>query len=343
MRTAIIVVLFLSFVVATSSADVNEGLVSHWRFESVENDSIVYDAVGTNLDENPYVGVLKSTAQVVPGFFGNCLSLSSEDSSSYVETNFQGPQWDEPRSFTAWIKTDSAQQACILSYGTEKTSEKVEFRLDGEIIRVENYGGNIRGVTPVTDGEWHFVAAVIIAQGEGIKTVGLYVDGIWEGVEGNNENPFTTTDSLTMRIGMSGPRGDRHFEGCIDELRVYNRDLGDGEIMEVMDADIANSAVKGHRSTVPSDFELGPNYPNPFNPSTTIKYDLPVRADVKLQVFDIQGRLVTTLVDGPQSAGSFVVKWEGVNDAGSKMPSGVYLVRMTTNQSVSFYKIILAK
>ena len=342
MKRSLVGLLFVVLLASSGYADVNEGLVSHWRFETVENDSIVYDVVGKDLDDQPYMGVLKSTAQIVPGLIGNCLLLTSEDS-SYVETNYPGVQWDEPRSFSAWIKTDSAQQACILSYGTENNSEKVEFRLDEELIRVENYGGFVRGVTPVTDGEWHHVAAVIIAQGEGIQTVGLYVDGVWEGTEGNNQNPFLTTDSLTMRIGMSGPRGDRHFEGLIDEVRCYNRDLDDGEIAEVMDADLANTAVQRLPSSLPSTFSLGPNYPNPFNPRTSIRYELPERTHVQLDIYDVTGRRVRTLLRGNKVAGSHVAIWDGLTDNGASSPSGIYIVRLKAENFVSHLKIVLAK
>ncbi len=342
MRRMIVGSVFFVVLTGFVFADVNEGLVSHWRFETVENDSIIYDVVGTDADNQPYMGVLKSTAQLVPGLIGNCVLLTSEDS-SWVDTNYPGVQWDEPRSFTAWIKTDSTQDACILSYGTENNSEKVEFRLNGDFIRVENYGGFIVGVTPVTDGEWHHVAAVIVAQGEGIQTVGLYVDGVWEGVEGNNQNPFLTTDSLSIRIGMSGPRGDRHFEGLIDEVRCYNRDLDDSEVAEIMEADLANTAIRRDVSSTPTTFSLGPNYPNPFNPSTHICYNVPEHTNVQLDIFDVSGRHVKRLFDGAQSAGSYVTSWDGLTEAGRSASSGIYIVRLRTDNSTSNLKIILAK
>ncbi len=333
--------LLMFLLLGSSIADVNEGLVSHWRFETVENDSIVTDIVGKDADDNPYIGVLKSTAQIVPGVIGNCLLLTAQDS-SYVDTNYPGIMWDEPRSFTAWIKTDSAQQACILSYGSEVKSEKVEFRLDGDVIRIENFGGFIKGVTPVTDGEWHHVAAVIIAQGEGIKTVGLYVDGIWEEVEGSNENPFLTTDTMSVRIGMSGPRGDRHFEGCIDEVRIYARDLDEAEIDEIMTADLANTAVQNRIVSIPTDFTLG-NYPNPFNPSTQIRYALPSNSTVELNIYDITGKHIKQLFYGQQSAGQHTAVWDGLNQHGARASSGIYIVHLTTDEQSSSLKIVLAK
>ncbi len=323
-------------------ADVNEGLVSFWRFEAVEDDSLVRDTVGKDAVGDPYFGVLKATAQIAPDFFGRCLQLNALDS-SFFETNYPGPQWDASRTFTAWIKTDSLSDACILSYGSENQSEKVEFRMNSDLIRIENFGGRIIGATPVADGEWHHVAAVIFAQGEGIRTVRLFVDGVWEETEGNNDNPFLTMDSLAVRIGMSGPRGDRHFHGCIDEVRIYDRALEDEEIEEVMEADLQNTAVRDRIAPMPDQFQLGPNFPNPFNPGTKVFYHLPEPSQVDIRVFDLTGRSVRTLLNGRQSAGPHFVYWNGRDSYGTKAPSGVYLVRMKGRHFVSVLKIVLAK
>jgi hypothetical protein len=64
---------------------------------------------------------------------------------------------------------------------------------------------------------------------------------------------------------------------------------------------------------VPADYRLNQNYPNPFNPSTMIRYALPVGSFVSLEVFDIIGRKVATLVNGDQPAGSYVVRFDAGN------------------------------
>ena len=75
---------------------------------------------------------------------------------------------------------------------------------------------------------------------------------------------------------------------------------------------------------LPPAFALQPNYPNPFNPRTTIAYDLPRDARVRLRVYSITGQLVASLVDGPQLAGRHRVVW----DSGGLLGSGVYLCRL---------------
>lgn len=73
------------------------------------------------------------------------------------------------------------------------------------------------------------------------------------------------------------------------------------------------------------------NTPNPFNPKTTVRYDLGGNAHVKLAIFDVSGRLVRTLVDDAQVAGSYDMVWDGISDAGTKVSSGVYWARLSTS------------
>ena len=79
------------------------------------------------------------------------------------------------------------------------------------------------------------------------------------------------------------------------------------------------------RVIVPQDYVLGPNYPNPFNPSTTFSFTLPLDKRISVLVYDITGRLVRTLInDESYVAGTHQATWHGVNDAGSPVASGQY-------------------
>jgi len=95
---------------------------------------------------------------------------------------------------------------------------------------------------------------------------------------------------------------------------------------------------------VPESFGLQQNVPNPFNPTTTIAYDVPAGgARVTLQVFDVGGRLVTTLVDGLEAEGQRTVTWQGVDDNGHELPSGVYFYRLVTPGYETTRKMLLLK
>lgn len=90
--------------------------------------------------------------------------------------------------------------------------------------------------------------------------------------------------------------------------------------------------------TLPEKFVLDQNYPNPFNPSTNITYNLPVSGEVTLDVFNIQGQRVATLVSGFKNAGSHLVRFDATN-----LASGVYTYRLVTERSVQVRKMLLIK
>jgi hypothetical protein len=80
--------------------------------------------------------------------------------------------------------------------------------------------------------------------------------------------------------------------------------------------------------SLPQEFDVAQNYPNPFNPEADIRFDAPEAADVRIAVFDLLGREVTTLLDGRVGPGRHVVRWNGRNSNGHSVASGVYLYRM---------------
>ncbi|MBN2280913.1 MAG: C10 family peptidase [Candidatus Marinimicrobia bacterium] len=84
-------------------------------------------------------------------------------------------------------------------------------------------------------------------------------------------------------------------------------------------------------SLVPENFYLAQNFPNPFNPSTTIHYGLPEPADVLLEIYNLLGQKVTTLEKAPKPAGHYSVKWLGTSDLGKPVPSGIYIYTLKYN------------
>jgi hypothetical protein len=96
-------------------------------------------------------------------------------------------------------------------------------------------------------------------------------------------------------------------------------------------------------ASAPKEFRLHANYPNPFNPSTTLRYDVPSKAKVTIQVFDLAGRLVKTLVDEEKSAGSYQISWDGKDELGRAVASGVYFARMKAAGYLHTTKMILVK
>ncbi|MFQ6618796.1 MAG: T9SS type A sorting domain-containing protein, partial [Fidelibacterota bacterium] len=93
----------------------------------------------------------------------------------------------------------------------------------------------------------------------------------------------------------------------------------------------------------PGDYSLSQNYPNPFNVSTTINYTIKRRGVVKIAVYNILGQEIKTLVNEYRESGPHSVKWDGLNNSGKPVSSGIYLYRMETGRFSSTRKLLLLK
>jgi hypothetical protein len=96
-------------------------------------------------------------------------------------------------------------------------------------------------------------------------------------------------------------------------------------------------------SDLPAGIHLAQNHPNPFNPSTTISYDLPGRAYVRLTIYNLLGQEVAVLVDDVQTAGSHDVEWNGTDRHGKPVATGVYLYSLSAGEKKVSRKMLLLK
>lgn len=94
---------------------------------------------------------------------------------------------------------------------------------------------------------------------------------------------------------------------------------------------------------LPTSFLLHQNYPNPFNPSTTISFDLPAAGEVRLEILNLLGQTVRTLLSDRRSAGSHQVVWDGLSDSGEGVASGVYFYRLSSEGKKQSRKLLLVK
>ena len=99
------------------------------------------------------------------------------------------------------------------------------------------------------------------------------------------------------------------------------------------------AALRGR--ALPEDFALGPNYPNPFNPSTIIPYQLAASSQVRLEVFNLLGQRIATLVDGERPAGFHTARWHATDAAGRAVGAGVYIYRMTVGAASQTGRMVL--
>jgi hypothetical protein len=90
-----------------------------------------------------------------------------------------------------------------------------------------------------------------------------------------------------------------------------------------------------HIGSIPSAYALNQNYPNPFNPITTIGFEIPENSFAKLTVYDVSGKLIKTLVNEEKEAGYYSVVWDGKDEVGNPVESGIYIYRLTTPDGVN--------
>ncbi|MDI6803356.1 MAG: FlgD immunoglobulin-like domain containing protein [Bacteroidota bacterium] len=117
---------------------------------------------------------------------------------------------------------------------------------------------------------------------------------------------------------------------------------GSGSV-KISDENVKSIQISvGNKELLPQEFSLGQNYPNPFNPSTRFNVALPQNAEVNVDVYDILGRKLASIVSGNLTAGNHLLEWNGQADAGYTVPSGIYFIKMTAksqeNKIVSFVR-----
>jgi Tol biopolymer transport system component/N-acetylneuraminic acid mutarotase len=194
------------------------------------------------------------------------------------------------------------------------------------------------------EGYW----AVVVDERGGILAGDLLLSGIAGRVE---LAPALQEYLIASRSGGEGLRvvfaGAQPLSGPGELLRVYpgvgpgsaqltRAILNDGNLAVVLSSDATTTAL-------PSHFALLGNYPNPFNPTTHLSYQLPGSTLVKLAIYDLLGQQVRVLVEGTQPAGYYQVLWDGRNEQGQPVASGIYIYRLESQGQAVHRRLLLLK
>ncbi|NOZ07375.1 MAG: T9SS type A sorting domain-containing protein [FCB group bacterium] len=118
---------------------------------------------------------------------------------------------------------------------------------------------------------------------------------------------------------------------------------GDIEISSVIVVNEAGDEINSSVDLIPETYVLSQNYPNPFNPVTMISFETPRDENVQLVIYDILGRQVKALVQGPMKSGYHTVKWDGLDALGNAVPSGLYIYTLTAGDVSYSKKMMLMK
>ncbi len=141
----------------------------------------------------------------------------------------------------------------------------------------------------------------------------------------------------TARFGSAGI-----YDGAHDRMIVFGGN--DGVVKNDVWAlrNLSNTKT-GAQPTTPTALMLSPNFPNPFNPSTMIQFELVSRGHATLRIYDVRGALVRTLFDDTRDAGAGSATWDGRDDAGRVVSSGIYLYRLNAGGESRTRKMVLLK
>ena len=171
----------------------------------------------------------------------------------------------------------------------------------------------------------------------------------WETASESGNLGFNVLRSLTEN-GIYEKINEKLISSGSEGKYQYNdTDVDAGNIYYYKLEDISVGGIKTHHgpvsaeAPVPSKFDLSQNYPNPFNPTTSIRFELPNNSDVTLEVYNIMGQMVRQLVDSKIEAGYHTVNWNGMNESGMRVGSGVYYYRLVAGDYVSIKKMVLLK
>ncbi|MFC1561174.1 T9SS type A sorting domain-containing protein, partial [Candidatus Latescibacterota bacterium] len=148
---------------------------------------------------------------------------------------------------------------------------------------------------------------------------------------------------LTMIFVTSS--GEFDSEGITDVVVDMDSNIITGKVAHFSDLAVAPKTVVAavDVSTLPIGFTLGQNFPNPFNPVTTISYGLPVTSHVTITIYSILGQHVKTLVEEEKSPGNYFINWDGTDEAGKTATSGIYIYQIQAGNFKQSRKLMLVK
>jgi hypothetical protein len=208
------------------------------------------------------------------------------------------------------------------------------------------------------EGPTHFAATMLLNLGLGANIdvmhdwggdIYSYSDETkWSNMTGgvNDESVINANVSTYTGIGpVDIAAGDSISFGiaALAANSIYELEYVASEIRNFWDTHFPEELGNEGEVAFPQVYALHQNYPNPFNPVTSIRYDIPEAANVRVDVYSLLGQKVKTLASGTHQPGFYAVQWNGTNDLGHPVASGMYICRINTDQFNAVKKLILMK
>ncbi|MBO6534803.1 MAG: T9SS type A sorting domain-containing protein [Balneolaceae bacterium] len=230
------------------------------------------------------------------------------------------------REYSFIISSSSSPFHLLYQTGNETDNSLAQLRLNDSIEAFE----------------WYHIVGIIDSTGYNA----LYINGTLTDESYTNFEPVKNNAPIVIGKASSSSSRARYFLGKIDDIRIYNEVLNLDNILSLYNEPgfLENSISEFNTSTDDEmedqlrNIRLYQNYPNPFNPSTTIQFSLQIQSLVKLEVFDIKGHLIETIVESQLPMGIHSYTFDGSNIA-----SGIYFYKLTTDDQSIIKKLTLVK
>ncbi|MFC2135103.1 LamG-like jellyroll fold domain-containing protein, partial [Bacteroidota bacterium] len=189
--------------------------------------------------------------------------------------------------------------------------------------------------TKLETGEWYNITALYSGADFEIWINGeLDAFSTWSGL--------ILPSPVDLMFGQVLPDNPEYnFRGGLDEIRIYDYALS---VEEIINLDDVHTGIDDQpERAIPTENFLTQNYPNPFNNQTIINYQIKEPGNVKIYIYDLLGRKVRTLVNEDKEPGYYNASWEGMNDQGSYVTSGVYFYSMRSGDFSTCKKLVMIK
>jgi hypothetical protein len=218
---------------------------------------------------------------------------------------------------------------------------------DHKNLRLSSVVSYINGTDPNSGAQSYNCLGGFLPTGD-ILPLGLKFSYPGDPVAGTGALDTNPTDKKV--VGAAGPLtfnpGDSQFvmiKLAIGQGATNLASVTDMKALLTAPDNIITDVPGESQAVLPHGYALYQNYPNPFNPSTVIRFEIPVRANVDIRVLNLLGQRVRTLAAGVRAAGPHEVIWNGRDDRGDPVPSGVYLYRANLGSHIASRKMLLLK
>jgi hypothetical protein len=328
-----IAVLLITNIALMGQVNLDSLLVGYWPFHGNANDET------GNADD----GIVHGAVLTSDRFGHENSAYLFDGSDDYIDCgNNSSLSISKSISICAWIKSDYVNNYVATKWKTESGWEG-SWRFYSNQFAVTHNGWDHYGIhanDTIDHDDFNLIVGIYDYDIDSMK---FYLNGLLSNqIAGVGGTMYVSNARLFIGGSIWYANGwhESYFNGVIDDIRIYSRAITPEEI-DSLYSDRNVSSIDDIHNQGSSLIKLKQNYPNPFTSETTIEYFIQDKDYILIQIFDLKGQLVKTLVDGIQSEGNHVISWKGDNDLNIGVSPGIYYYILNTGQRTVSKKMML--